>query len=68
MRIRTHRSVDCMPEMRQSEERFANALATGDVLVVADGPLNISQPDGGRVVGFVKRLFRLYLGPVNLPS
>jgi hypothetical protein len=51
--------------MRQSEEQFANALATGDLLVVADGPLNISQP-GGRVVGFVKRLFRLYLPPDQL--
>jgi hypothetical protein len=53
-------------EMRQSEERFANALATGNLLVVADGPLNISQPGGGRVVGFVKRLFRLYVPPEQL--
>lgn len=53
-------------EMRQCEERFANALAAGDTLVVADGPLNISQPGGGRVVGFVKRLFRLYVAPEQL--
>ena len=50
-------------QMRQSEEQFANALATGETLVVADGPLNISQPGAGRVVGFVKRLFRLYVPP-----
>jgi hypothetical protein len=53
-------------EMRQCEEEFANALATGDMLVLADGPLNISQSGGGRVVGFVKRLFRLYVPPEQL--
>jgi hypothetical protein len=48
-------------EMRQCEEHFANALAVDGTLVVADGPLNISQSTGGRVIGFVKRLFRLYV-------
>lgn len=48
-------------EMRQCEERFANTLAVDGTLVLADGPLNISQSGGGRVVGFVKRLFRLYV-------
>jgi hypothetical protein len=48
-------------QMRLHEEEFANAVAIGDTLVIADGPLNISQPGGGRVVGFVKRLFRLYV-------
>jgi hypothetical protein len=52
--------------MRQCEERFANALAVNGTLVVADGPLNISQSGGGRVVGFVKRLFRLYVPPEQL--
>ncbi len=50
-------------EMRQCEEQFANALAVDGTLVVADGPLNISQSGGGRVVGFVKRLFRMYVPP-----
>ena len=53
--------------MRQCEEQFANAQATGDALVVADGPLNISGPGGGgRVVGFIKRLFRLYVAPEQI--
>lgn len=52
--------------MRQSEERFANALAADGPLVIADGPLNMSQPGGGRVVGFVKRLFRLYVAGEQL--
>lgn len=53
-------------EMRQCEEQFANTLAVDGTLVVADGPLNISQSGGGRVVGFVKRLFRLYVPPEQL--
>jgi hypothetical protein len=48
--------------MRQAEERFANEHAAhGDALVLCDGPLNISQPGSGPVVGFVKRLFRVYV-------
>lgn len=55
-------------EMRRAEERLARALAADQrVLVVADGPLNISEHTPGRVVGFVKRLFKLYLGPEHLP-
>jgi hypothetical protein len=53
-------------EMRQCEEQFANALASDGVFVVVDGPLNISQAGGGRVVGFIKRLFRLYVPPEQL--
>jgi hypothetical protein len=53
-------------EMRQCEEQFANGLASEGMFVVADGPLNISQAGGGRVVGFVKRLFRLYVPPEQL--
>lgn len=55
-------------EMRVAEERFARRLADApDVLVIADGPLNIGDSTPGRVVGFVKRLFKLYLGPEHLP-
>lgn len=55
-------------EMRRAEERLARALAADErVLVVADGPLNISERTPGRVVGFVKRLFKLYLGPEHVP-
>ncbi len=55
-------------EMRVAEERFARSLAVDpEVLVIADGPLNISESTPGRVVGFVKRLFKLYLGPEQLP-
>lgn len=54
-------------EMRRAEERVARALAADErLLVVADGPLNISENTPGRVVGFVKRLFKLYLGPEHL--
>lgn len=52
-------------EMRTAEEQFARALAgDANVLVLADGPLNIGDATAGRVVGFVKRLFKLYL-PVD---
>lgn len=55
-------------EMRRAEERLARALADDrQVLVVADGPLNISEQTPGRVVGFVKRLFKLYLDAEHLP-
>jgi len=55
-------------EMRAVEEQFARKLAAdASVLVLADGPLSIGDPTPGRVVGFVKRLFKLYLGPEHLP-
>lgn len=55
-------------EMRAVEEQFARKLAAdAKVLVIADGPLSIGEPTPGRVVGFVKRLFKLYLGPEQLP-
>jgi hypothetical protein len=53
-------------EMRECEARLAAGLAGGDALVIADGPLNIGPHAPGRVVGFVKRLFRLYLQPDQL--
>lgn len=55
-------------EMRAVEEQFARKLAANvNALVLADGPLSIGDPTAGRVVGFVKRLFKLYLAPDQLP-
>jgi len=55
-------------EMRTVEEQFARQLAANvNTLVLADGPLNIGDPTAGRVVGFVKRLFKLYLASEQLP-
>ncbi|MGE3959643.1 MAG: hypothetical protein AB7H96_23205 [Vicinamibacterales bacterium] len=55
-------------EMRSAEERLARELARDErVLVIADGPLSIGDNTPGRVVGFVKRLFKLYLPPEHLP-
>ncbi len=55
-------------EMRVVEEQLARRLAAdAGVLVLADGPLSIGGNTAGRVVGFVKRLFKLYLGPEQLP-
>ncbi|MFO0612858.1 MAG: hypothetical protein U0414_09735 [Polyangiaceae bacterium] len=54
--------------MRACEERVARASAGLGALVVADGPLSFGgagdhRPTaGGRVVGFVKRLYKLYVG------
>lgn len=55
-------------EMRIAEEQLARRLAGDErVLVLADGPLSIGDNTAGRVVGFVKRLFKMYLGPEQLP-
>ncbi len=55
-------------EMRSAEEQLARRLAADDgLLVLADGPLSIGDATPGRVVGFVKRLFKLYLGPEHQP-
>lgn len=50
--------------MRAAEERVARASAEQGALVVADGPLSFgaARPSRGRVVGFVKRLYKLYVG------
>lgn len=50
--------------MRAAEERVAHACADAGGLVVADGPLSFgaARPTRGRVVGFVKRLYKLYVG------
>lgn len=51
-------------EMRLCEERFARSLADReDALVVTDGPLMFGDPVRGSAVGFVKRLFELYVDP-----
>jgi len=55
-------------EMRAAEEQLARRLASDEhALVISDGPLSIGDSTPGRVVGFVKRLFKLYLGPEHLP-
>lgn len=64
-------------EMRAAEERVARASADQGALVIADGPLSFgaaprpATPTArGRVVGFVKRLYKLYVGSevASLPS
>jgi uncharacterized protein len=54
-------------EMREREEQLARGLASDvNLLVLTDGPLYIGDPTPGRVIGFVKRLFKLYLDPQHL--
>jgi hypothetical protein len=54
--------------MRAAEETLARESADADdTLVVADGPLTFEEPVRGAAVGYVKRLFRLYLPPDRLP-
>jgi hypothetical protein len=49
-------------QMRLAEEALARRLAVQpDALVVVDGPLSFGEPSRGAAVGFIKRLFRLYL-------
>jgi hypothetical protein len=53
--------------MRLEEERLARELAdASDNLVIADGPLTFSEPLRGEAVGYVKRLFRMYLPRTHL--
>ncbi len=48
--------------MRREEERLGRELATTDgVLVVADGPLTFAEVSRAAVLGYIKRIFRLYL-------
>jgi hypothetical protein len=55
-------------EMRTAEGELARAHASSaDRIVIADGPLNLGESTPGRVVGFVKRLFKLYLPAEQLP-
>ncbi len=49
-------------EMRLAEERLARQLANRDgTLVVADGPLTFADPVRGSAVGYIKRIFLLYI-------
>ena len=50
-------------EMRLAEERLGRQLAEvdDDRLVVADGPLTFEHPVRGGAVGYIKRLFKLYV-------
>jgi hypothetical protein len=53
--------------MRVAEERLGRDLAGGEhALVVMDGPLTFEEPGQGGAVGYIKRLFRLYLPPEHL--
>jgi hypothetical protein len=48
--------------MRLAEERLARGLANQEgTLVVADGPLTFEDPVRGGALGYIKRLFKLYL-------
>lgn len=48
-------------EMRAVERQLAREHASPDRIVVADGPLAPGETTAGHVVGFVKRLFKLYV-------
>jgi len=49
-------------EMRAAEERLARELADeAGTVVVADGPLTFQEPTRGAAIGYVKRIFELYV-------
>ena len=53
--------------MRLEEESLARELADApDRLVISDGPLTFSERVRGEAVGYVKRLFRMYLPRTHL--
>ena len=48
--------------MRREEERLGRDLASTDgALVIADGPLTFEEASRAAVLGYIKRIFRLYL-------
>ena len=52
--------------MLDEEAKLAEELSEhGDALTVVDGPLRLRAP-GRRVVGYVKRTYRWYIGPAEL--
>lgn len=54
--------------MRDVEEALVRRLAeTPAALVVADGPLSYEHPVKGNVLGYIKRVFHLYLPTKHLP-
>jgi hypothetical protein len=60
--------VRIQEEMRRAEERLARAEADRPhTLVVADGPLTFGETVRGTAVGYVKRLFQLYVDNALLP-
>ena len=49
-------------QMRIEEERLGKELADAvDTLVIADGPLTFQEASRGAVIGYIKRIFKLYL-------
>ena len=49
-------------DMRREEERLGRELASTDgALVIADGPLTFEEASRAAVLGYIKRIFRLYL-------
>jgi hypothetical protein len=49
-------------DMRREEERLGRDLASADgALVIADGPLTFEEASRAAVLGYIKRIFRLYL-------
>src|SRR5262249_9531980 len=60
--------VRIQQEMRRAEERLARAEADRPhTLVIADGPLTFGDSVRGTAIGYVKRLFQLYLDSTLLP-
>jgi hypothetical protein len=48
--------------MRSEEERLGRDLASTDgAVVIADGPLTFAEASRAAVIGYIKRIFRLYL-------
>jgi hypothetical protein len=54
-------------EMRAAERQLAKDHAATDRIVLADGPVALNEATRGHVIGFVKRLFKLYLPNEQLP-
>jgi hypothetical protein len=49
-------------QMRLAEERLGRELSDADdTLVIVDGPLTFEEPIRGAAVGYIKRIFKLYL-------
>jgi len=52
--------------MRREEERLGRDLASTDgALVIADGPLTFEEATRAAVLGYIKRIFRLYRDVMN---
>lgn len=54
-------------QMRQAEEALAREIASHENrLVVVDGPLTFEESTRGCAVGYVKRIIKPYLGPLQI--